>query len=234
MSDSKQLVTCLRLGRAHAGKHEQRGNCYAPRPLDSPAPQATPSVSELAKGLGYADLSEDAKDVNLVHNSLECGALPSPAETGAAEPNRDVEYWISRAKTAELKVQTFAAELESLRATTFGNEVTVAEAERLIRKMEACTSTGAKLILLQHFASRVSQAERGRADRAEAELATTKIHWNGALKGEDDALRKCRELRAEVERLRKELADYKRTIAYIEPRIDKMLAVLKGGQREGS
>jgi len=52
---------------------------------------------------------------------------------------------------------------------------------------------------MKAYASRVSQAERERADRAEAELA-----------------------------------DYKRSMAWIEAQVDKMLAVTRGGQQEGT
>jgi len=78
-------------------------------------------------------------------------------------------------------------------------------------------------------------AWRERAERAEAELAKVTAELEVCSLAREVHVKRGVELEAEVERLRKELADYKRTIAYIEPRIDKMLAVLKGGgQQEGS
>jgi len=90
----------------------------------------------------------------------------------------------------------------------------------------------AKLMI---FAEEAASRWRERAERAEAELAKVTAELEVCSLAREVHVKRGVELEAEVERLRKELADYKRTIAYIEPRIDKMLAVLKGGgQQEGS
>lgn len=64
--------------------------------------------------------------------------------------------------------------------------------------------------LVEDFARDWATQERERADAAERQLKSMGIHWNGALKGEDEALKHCRELEREVESLRTQLAELNR------------------------